>query len=381
MQPLKGLIQAHRFTVSTYEPMEQLNIDFIGPLTPDMYEHKYILVVIDTFTRFIELFPTKEADTASTVKALTAHAGRYGVPLRILSDRGSHFNNEVLKLLCEAMGVRQRFTNAYSKEENAIVERSNKETVRHLRNIVVHKKVRDRWSDSIPLVQRIYNATPNASIGCSPAQLLFGNAITLDRGIYLEHTPFKEKVKLQKWLDHMMSRQRDIIDTAVSILRQHHKKHVEEAEPSTEEELEINSLVLVGYPETNFGRGPPSKLHPNLKGPFRVVNQKDDIVTVQNLLDNKLTDHHVSLIQPYITSDMQLPPEEVATWDDGVYEVEEIREHKGNVKDKSSLTFLVKWAGYEEMTWEPWEHVRFNVKLHEYLKKHKLKRLIPKSMK
>jgi hypothetical protein len=46
MQPLKGLIQTHKFTVSTYEPMEQLNIDFIGPLTQDMYEHKYILVVI-----------------------------------------------------------------------------------------------------------------------------------------------------------------------------------------------------------------------------------------------------------------------------------------------------------------------------------------------
>ena len=56
MSKLKTPIHAHGFSTSTYTPMECLNIDFIGPF-PD---GGYVLVIIDTFTRWVELFHTKE---------------------------------------------------------------------------------------------------------------------------------------------------------------------------------------------------------------------------------------------------------------------------------------------------------------------------------
>jgi hypothetical protein len=49
---LKIPIHSHSFTTSRYYPMECLNIDFIGPY-PDK---SYVLVIIDTFTRWVELF-------------------------------------------------------------------------------------------------------------------------------------------------------------------------------------------------------------------------------------------------------------------------------------------------------------------------------------
>ena len=54
MNMLKIPIHAHGFTTSTYTPMECLNIDFIGPF-PDQ---GYILVIVDTFTRWVELYHT-----------------------------------------------------------------------------------------------------------------------------------------------------------------------------------------------------------------------------------------------------------------------------------------------------------------------------------
>jgi hypothetical protein len=52
MSQLKIHIAAHPFTVSSYSPMECLNMDFVGPYPDD----GYILVLADTFTRWIELF-------------------------------------------------------------------------------------------------------------------------------------------------------------------------------------------------------------------------------------------------------------------------------------------------------------------------------------
>ena len=48
-------IQARAFTTATYEPHQRLNVDTIGPLPPDADWNCYILVLIDTFTRWIEL--------------------------------------------------------------------------------------------------------------------------------------------------------------------------------------------------------------------------------------------------------------------------------------------------------------------------------------
>ena len=52
-------IRASRFVLSTLKPMERISIDTIGPLPADM-GLKYIIVIIDTFTRCVELFPKQE---------------------------------------------------------------------------------------------------------------------------------------------------------------------------------------------------------------------------------------------------------------------------------------------------------------------------------
>ncbi len=73
---------------------------------------------------------------------------------------------------------------AYSKEQNAIVERANREVMRHLTAIVFDKRVNDSWSsDFLPLVQRIMNAKVHDTIAVSPAELLFGQAINLYSGL------------------------------------------------------------------------------------------------------------------------------------------------------------------------------------------------------
>ena len=62
---------------------------------------------------------------------------------------------------------------AYSKEENSIVERANKETLRHLKALVYDSKVLTDWKRYVPLVQRICNAAIHSATNETPVKLLF----------------------------------------------------------------------------------------------------------------------------------------------------------------------------------------------------------------
>jgi len=131
--------------------------------------------------------------------------GIFGTPSQLLSDNGSQNINEIITKLLLLVGIDHQLTLAYSHQENTIVERANTEVMRHLRAVIFHEHVKTRWSKNLPLVQRILNATPKQSLGVSPANIIFGNAINLDRGIFLSNIPKKHKKKtLSKWMSDML---------------------------------------------------------------------------------------------------------------------------------------------------------------------------------
>ena len=78
-------------------PWEHLQLDFTGPL-PQSHGKTYCLVIIDQFTRWVEAFPTANC-TATTVARILAEEviPRWGVPLQIDSDQGTHFTGKVVK--------------------------------------------------------------------------------------------------------------------------------------------------------------------------------------------------------------------------------------------------------------------------------------------
>jgi transposase InsO family protein len=93
MSQTKIPISAYKYTTSTYRPMECVNIDFIRPY-PDK---GYVLNFIDTFTRWVELYPVPEATAEQAANCLLQDFGRYGSPTTIRSDKGSHFANAAIE--------------------------------------------------------------------------------------------------------------------------------------------------------------------------------------------------------------------------------------------------------------------------------------------
>ena len=375
-------IQAQAFTTATYEPHQRLNIDTIGPLPPDIDGNCYILVIIDTFTRWIELYATKTVTAAEAAKMLIQHFGRFGQAQELQSDNGTQFVNAIITELCLLIGVEHKRTLAYSSEENAIVERANKEVLRHLRAIIHDTKILDTWNVFLPFVQRIMNTAVSQTTGVSPAQLLFGCAITLDRSVLVE-LPVHVKQDLSAWANEMVKTQYLAIDRAAAYQHIADDANIAKRQKSTPTVFNEGSLVLSKYHKTGLKKGPPHKLLTNLKGPLEVVAHTGNSYNLRNLGTQKLATHHVTDLQLFQYDPQVVDPMEIANSDTQSFIVDGIVSHTGDKRTKTKMMFMVKWKGYEghpdEFSEVPWGNLKNNVFLHNYLRENNMTSLIPKT--
>ena len=102
-----------------------------------------------------------------------------------MSDRGSHFANQMISEFLAYVEKEHCLSIAYSKEENAIVERDNKETDRQITAMCFDRQIVDDCEKIVPVVHRILNSHRNTLTNISPADLISSNALNLDRCIFV----------------------------------------------------------------------------------------------------------------------------------------------------------------------------------------------------
>jgi len=379
MDQIKRIIHSYPFTVSTYGVFDTVSIDYVESLIPDEYGMTMIIVIIDNFSRFVDLYPCNTTAAEGAADALLNFCGRYGTPNTIRTDRGPSFKNEIIAELTKTLGINHHLVTAYSKEENAINERVNKEVLRHLRNIIFERRVGKKWSKYLPLVQRIINTSKHSATGLTPVQIVFpnpSNACQLDRGILAQ----KGDILLSAYMKELMEAQSQIIAIAEHNLTVKDSKHLEKYSKERTK-FEIGSYVLVGHRLQGLRRGPKSKLLPFLRGPMKIIGwDEKNTYHVQNLINQVVTSHNVTNLRPFLYDERTLTPLQTATADTlDEFIVEKVLEMRGDPRSqlRKTLQFKVRWAGYgpEDDTWEPWEFVKNNDQLQEFLHNNPDKRI------
>lgn len=381
-------VKTQPFTSSVYSPMVRIDIDTIGPIpNPETDGDRYVLVIIDCFSRFIELYATKTVDSKECAAKLLNFIGRYGTPEVILSDKGSQFVNELIDSLIKLIGSKRQLSIAYSKQENSIVERANREIMRHLRAMILTRSITDDWPLFLPLVQRIMNASVHSSLGVSPAQLIYGDSIDLDRSLLPigeeNIIPPNLSMDTHDYMKKLINKQKELLSFARGNQLKTDNAHLKskEVDASKLTSFPVDSLVLCSYPEVLGGKPrPPTKLHSYWEGPFRVINNVGDKYSIENLTTKVIKDVHVTRLKQFVFDPKQTDPTRIAAADKGMFIVEKVLGHQGNTKKSSTLKFLIHWLGYpnEDDSWEPWSNMRDNSAVHEYLISKGLEKLIPK---
>ena len=371
MSVIKLPVHIHKYTTSTYRPFDTVNIDYIGPF-PD---NGYVLVMICSFTRWTELYWCDNDTAHNASQCLLQYFGRFGAPSMIRSDRGSHFMNDIVREFLTRTGTPHNLTLAYSKQENAIVERVNKEVNRHLRAFTFDSANLESYKLCLPFVQRIINSAVHSSTGASPAALLFGNQLNLDRGILIKFPETDETpTSASKIIADMLLIQKQLNDNAVNRLMTADAQHLA-SNTESETVFENGSYVLALNP-----KGPETRLHCKWLGPFKVLKSNRSEYTLLNLITKKTREVHASQLKTFRFDPAKTPPADIARRDYMEFFIENILSHKGDKKKPSTMTFLVKWLNYDSThnTWEPWKALRTTDQLHAYLRENNMSKVIPK---
>lgn len=137
--------------IKAMSPMERLNIDFKGPL-PSNTQNKYILTVIDEFSRFPFAFPCKDLHASTVIKHLKEIFHMFGFPLYIHSDRGASLISEELRNFLTSSGISCSRTTSYNPQGNGQVERLNGTLWRSLQLHLRSKNVEiSNWEQALTI--------------------------------------------------------------------------------------------------------------------------------------------------------------------------------------------------------------------------------------
>ena len=366
-------------------PFSELSVDLLS-LKADAFGYKYVAVIVDSFSHWTSLVAVKNKSAFDTARALMQVIGNFGAPLRIRSDGGSEFVNAVIVGLQRMMGVTQHVVTPYTPTANGIVERANRSILTRLREMIFCKRLVQHpehvWSDLLPLVQRALNASVHSAIGTSPARVLFGDNLDLDRCL-LTSMPNSKTLDVQRYVDALTFNQRVIIEAAdlhqselcakiiaKSKRKQQRKRSDGQMADPPAKEIAVGDWVLV-QPSPLY---PLQKLAPRWLGPFLVheCSAASEVVVVKCTLKNKLRrflKRQLERFDVQMLTDAQ-SVQSVAESDGFEFPVDSICGHalieaggvgaspvqlpsnfKRGSRAKKSFQFLVKWTGYDEPSW------------------------------
>ena len=120
--------------MATY-PLELIHLDFLSIGGKDDIL-KNVLVVTDHFTRYAQCYVTSNQLAVTVAKTLVdKYFTNYGWPDKILTDRGSSFENLLLKYICELAKIRKLRTGSYHPQTNGQCERFNKTVISTLETL------------------------------------------------------------------------------------------------------------------------------------------------------------------------------------------------------------------------------------------------------
>ena len=241
--------------------------------------HKYVLVVQDHFTKYVNAFPMSDQTAATVARILCErYIPEHEVPEELFSDQGRQYESEIIQTICQRLNIKKKRTSPYHPRGNGMVERFNRTLKQQLAKLI-HQHGGE-WDHYLPAVVLSFNSTPHSSTGYSPYFLAHGREPRVPATVDLSppvmsQTPQNYGTELVKRLNTVFQTVRSHREDQRLKREYYFNKHVK-FKP-----YQFGDLVWMDDPTTQR-----KKLEPNWTGPYKVISSDNDGL-VYTLLDLK----------------------------------------------------------------------------------------------
>ena len=169
-------------------PFERIAMDIVGPLPTTTRNNRYMLLVIDYYTRWPEAFALEHQYPHSvSFRLISKIISRYGAPYVIHTDQGTNFESKLIAELCKLYDIKKTRPMLYHPQSDGLVEHLNRTLVDTI--ALIAKDAQDTWDLQIGLVLMAIRSAAQSTTGYSPHILLFGRKMRLPVDLYYDLPP------------------------------------------------------------------------------------------------------------------------------------------------------------------------------------------------
>lgn len=249
-------------------PFERVAVDILGPLPETERGKRYILVVMDYFTKWPEAIAIPDQTAETVAEACIEHVfSRFGAPMQLHSDQGRNFEAAVFQETMRLFGIDKTRTTALHPQSDGMVERFNRTILNYLAKFV-NDNQRD-WDTLLPFLLMSYRSAVHESTKNTPARLVFGRELRLPIGLCYGFPP-ETQTPPDEYVDMLMQRLQKIHDYNRLELEATSRRMKDRYDlKSNTNVLEVGTLVWLYAPKRTVGRCP--KLQMNWEGPYEVL--------------------------------------------------------------------------------------------------------------
>lgn len=154
-------------------PFMTYHVDHFRPIDKERQVKQYLLVVIDAFTKFTKLYPTKTTSCTEVINHLKVHFNNFSRPKFIISDRGTAFTSADFQIFCNNNEIQHICIATHSPQANGQVERTNRVLGPMISKIICNEE-KLYWFKILPDIEFAINNSIHKVTGETPSRLLFG---------------------------------------------------------------------------------------------------------------------------------------------------------------------------------------------------------------
>ena len=180
-RPARRRFPRNKIYVSYINEMFEADLVDLSMFSRMNNSYKYILTVIDCFSKFLFAEPLKTKTPLEIINAFKKII-KIRQPMKLRTDRGLEFNNKHFKKFCDENEI-NFFTSYNSNIKCAIVERVNRTIKGKMFRIFSYKGTR-RWIDILPAIVNSYNNSVHRTTKLAPSNVNFENEQTVFKNIY-----------------------------------------------------------------------------------------------------------------------------------------------------------------------------------------------------